>query len=277
MAVYQGPENGNQGTQQDSGADNQSSTTEPISLEKVMTGGTQTEPNTVNVEGKETDSGKAETTLPTWTSQLPDELKNNKDVMAQLAKFQKIGDVAKSYAELEKKLGTSVSVPGKDAAADEINSFWEKVGKPKDAESYSVQGEEAKAFRDIAFAANLTDSQATAVFEALHKTGTEYMQAQEAARQKAYAETESALKEEYGAKFPEKMGLLAKGLNAYGGAEVQKVLTETGLAYNPAIVKMLIKMGETVTEAGVPYAATGGRQDSYVPVSQGGQFKFIGV
>mgnify|MGYP003328640021 CR=1 FL=1 len=67
-----------------------------------MTSSTEPEAKPDNgnkAEGTEKSQNKQE--LPAWTSQLPEELRSNADVMKQLGKFMKIGDLAKSYSELE--------------------------------------------------------------------------------------------------------------------------------------------------------------------------------
>ena len=73
------------------------------------------------------------------------------------------------------------------------------------------------------------------------------------------------------------MAWVAKGVTAYGGPEVQQILSNSGMAFAANIVKMFIKLGETVAEAGVPYSASGGQKDSYVPNSEGGKFSVKGV
>mgnify|MGYP003301338703 CR=1 FL=1 len=81
----------------------------------------------VNGDNAEGDNAPKEVQAPAWTQQLPEEMRNNKDVMAQLTKFAKIGDMAKSYSELESKLGKSLVQPGENASAEEVQAFYEKL------------------------------------------------------------------------------------------------------------------------------------------------------
>jgi hypothetical protein len=75
---------------------------------------------------------EAQGKLAPWAEQLPPELKGNAAAQATLAKFKKLGDLAGSYLELEKKLSSgTVGIPGKDATPEEVASFWQKAGKPK--------------------------------------------------------------------------------------------------------------------------------------------------
>ena len=76
---------------------------------------------------------------PAWTSQLAKDISGNADIMKRLTKFTNISDLAKSYAELEGKIGNSIVKPGKDATAEETSAFYEKLGRPKDASGYSLK------------------------------------------------------------------------------------------------------------------------------------------
>ena len=62
------------------------------------------EPTSKPDEGKKEEGNeKAEdnANFPAWTSQLPEDMRSNADIMKQLVKFSKIGELAKSYSELQ--------------------------------------------------------------------------------------------------------------------------------------------------------------------------------
>ena len=66
--------------------------------------------------------------LKAWGAQLSKELKENKDVVKALAKFEDISSLASSYIELEKKLGTMHTLPGEKATKEELDAFYKKLG-----------------------------------------------------------------------------------------------------------------------------------------------------
>lgn len=212
-----------------------------------------------------------------WMEQLPEEMRSDAELIKQLGKFGKIGDLAKSYSELEKKLGNSVSVPGKDATKEEITSFWGKLGMPKTADEYSMTGDDAKLYRDIAFKAHLTDEQARYMYGAFEQVAKTLQEDRQAASQRQLAQTEGTLKKEYGASYGEKMQLVNRGLNAFGGKNVAQKLVTSGLAYDPDVVRMFIKLGEISSEAGSTNRSGNRDATEYKSLSDGGTFTFKDV
>lgn len=68
------------------------------------------------------DEGK---TAPTWISGLPEDLRTHKSI--EKFKDQDVSVLAKSYIELEKFRGNSISCPGVNATAEEKNAFFQKL------------------------------------------------------------------------------------------------------------------------------------------------------
>lgn len=276
---------GNMDPVQDNPAANGAAGTETdAGLETIMTGmADSTTPDTKpgestagdKVEGKGNGQEKA-ADLPAWTSQLPDELKNNADVMKQLTKFGKIGDLAKSYSELEGKLGKSLIQPGKDASEEELNSFYQKLGKPERAEAYSIKGDEAQAFRELAYKNNLTDAQAVSLYEQFKAMGEKAVQQQQLATAQKAKATEDALKAEYGNAYADKLKLLQRGVQTYGGPTLGAKLKQSGLLYDQDVVKMFILLGEQSQEAGSYNKGTSAPKE-YKSTSEGGSFTFKGI
>jgi hypothetical protein len=186
-----------------------------------------------------------------WAEQLPAELRDNPDRAAKLAKFQKLGDMAKAYLELtERPAGDSI--PGADAPPEAAAAFWEKAGKPKTAEGYTFAADTARqgdTFARAAFAANLTAAQADAMFKGLEEIGAKRAQAAREAREQEVKETAAALQKEYGSRYAEKMELLTRGLAA-AGPNVAAMLAQAGLGGKAEIVKAFITFGQITAESG---------------------------
>lgn len=219
---------------------------------------------------------KSQAEAPAWTSQLPEEIRSNADVMKQLTKFGKIGELAKSYSELENKLGNSINLPGDTASEEEVNAFYQKIGKPDSAEKYSIEDKDAGAFKELAFKCNLTDAQAKAFYAEAKNLGAKVMQfSQDQLLEKARS-TQDLLKKEYGNDYKTKMELCKRGVTTYGGKQLGMKLQETGLLYDIDVVKMFITLGEQAGEAGsVTKTATGNQQ--YKSTAEGGSFTFNGL
>jgi len=216
---------------------------------------------------------KKETGLAPWAEQLPPELRDNKDFAAKLAKFQKVGDMAKAYLELEGKQ-TGVAIPGKEATAEAVAEFWEKVGRPKAADGYSFakdKDNEGMAFAEAAFGANLTETQAAAMLKNLQEFGQKKAAAWKSANERRLTETSAALEKEYGGKYKENMEHLTRGLAA-AGPNVAKLLGDAGLAGEPEIVKAFIAYGKMTAESGSSRGADAGA--SLKSIQEGGTFEY---
>lgn len=232
--------------------------------------GSETEPKTEPVtgekdEGKEEDPGKKN---PAWMDQLPDELKKDE----AFTSFEKLGDLAKAYKELASK---GDGIPGKDAKPEELAAFYAKLGVPESADGYDLKGDNLDAYKKVAFESHLTQDQARSVLEAVNKAGMDAAAKAKENMQKQYADTERELKAEYGSSYGAKMQALKKGLVTWGGDGIQQKLINAGLSFDPAIVRMFVKLGELSQEADSSSKAGTGNQ--YKSIHDGGHFTFKGL
>ena len=221
----------------------------------------------------------AEPELKAWGAQLSKELKENKDAVKTLAKFEDISSLASSYIELEKKLGGMHTIPGEKATKEELDAFYKKLGKPDAADKYGFKQEwdAEKRFAQAAYEANLSDVQAKSLYAFFHKIG-EDQQAQFAEAVKKQAEeTDAALKKEFGNKAGEKIGQYTKALKAFGSDAVFSQLEKTGLAYHADFVKMFIKIGEALSESRAVLADGNARTSGITSARDGGTFSFFGA
>ena len=207
--------------------------------------------------------------LKAWGAQLSKELKENKDAVKALAKFEDISSLASSYIELEKKLGSMHTLPGEKATKEELDAFYKKLGKPDAADKYGFKQEwdAEKRFAEAAYEANLSDAQAKSLYAFFHKIGEDQQAQLAEAVKKQAEETDAALKKEFGNKVSE----------AFASDSIFSQLEQTGLAYHPDFVKMFIKIGEALGESrtvlGDGKAPTGG----ITSARDGGTFSFFGT
>lgn len=219
------------------------------------------------------DPKNAEPKKPTWFDQLSDDIKGDEKIIKTLSKFNKVDDLAKSYTELQKLMGSRIELPKDDADADALNAFWQKVGKPKTAADYDLDGvEDTDKYRELAFNANLTVKQAKDVFLALREYGMNMMKNQQAMLKEMYTSTDNALREKYGNHYGIKKAMLEKGLKTWADEEASKALVSTGAIFNQSIAEMLIRMGEAASESGSTNRAVTGGRDGYVSRKDGGGF-----
>lgn len=219
------------------------------------------------------DGGKgSEVKNPAWMSQIGD-ITKDADKASKLSKFEKLSDLACAYLEAEGKLGNTLVKPGENSTDEEREAFWKALGKPESADKYSIEGDEAKMFRDMAYENNLTDDQAKSIYESLKKVGENAMAQQKLAFEQQAKETQSALIAEYGKDYSKKVEMLKRGVANYGGQAVGAALAEAGLLANKDIVKMFIRLGEESSE-GSAQGKTSGRADGYRSIQNGGHLSF---
>jgi hypothetical protein len=236
------------------------------SLASIMAGASETKPGGEAGNGGAAGGQQGEAKAPVWHEQLPPELKGNPG----LAEYPKVGDLAKALLDLKGKAG--VNLPGDKATPEERAAFWEKLGRPKEPDGYSFAKDKENAeIARMAHTANLTESQAAALFEQMKAFGTSRMQAMQQAQASELLDTEQKLRTEYGTRYPEKMEFLRRGLAAAGNG-VAAVLQKAGIAGNPDIVRAFIRYGEMTAESG---GARGGTTAQPLKsVNEGGWYSY---
>lgn len=129
-------------------------------------------------------------------------------------KFVTPADVVRSYAELERKLGSAVHVPGEQADEAERARFYERIGRPKRVEDYAIdvpadlpealQPDETgegrqRRFLEHAHRAGLTRNQAQAAINWYYsELANEHAQTGRT-RGESFAQAEASLRSEWGA------------------------------------------------------------------------------
>ncbi len=222
-------------------------------------------------QGKsDNDNGKgSEVQHPAWMTQLNGEFLHDAVKTEKLSKFEKISDLASAYFEAEGKLGNVLVKPGENSTDEEREAFYKALGKPDAADKYSIEGEDAKMFREMAYKNNLTDEQAKAFYKSLQEVGNNAIAAQKAAFAQQAKDTQAALQKEYGKDYNTKIEMLRRGVTTYGGKNMGAKLQQAGLLGDYDVVKMFILLGEQSAEAGSP-GTTKGKIDGYKSIADGG-------
>ena len=226
-------------------------------------------------QGKsDNDTGKgSEVQHPAWMNQINSELIKDTEKAGKLSKFEKLSDLANAYLEAEGKLGSSIVKPGENASEEERRAFYKSLGVPDAADKYSIEGEDAKMFREMAYKNNLTDEQAKAFYKSLQEVGNNALAAQKAAFDQQAKDTQAALQKEYGKDYPTKIEMLKRGVATYGGEKMGAKLQQAGLLGDYDVVKMFILLGEQSAEAGSP-GNTKGKAQGYKSIQEGGTLSF---
>jgi len=187
------------------------------------------------------------TTPPSWISELPEPLRGEKS----LHKFANRDEVAKSYVELQRKLGSSIQIPKSDADPAE----WEKVFshlRPESPDKYEVptEGFTETAIADIkkaAFESGMTPTQVKNLTSVLSVEQKRQKEASETAIAAEITAATEVLKKEYGSEIEASLGIAKKALEVlFPGAS--KKLIGSGIDNNPEFIKGLVTLGKRLGE-----------------------------
>jgi hypothetical protein len=176
----------------------------------------------------------------------------------KLARFKSHNDLGKSYLELERKLGASITLPGKNSTAEEREAFHKRLGRPDSPDGYELDsfflpdgvtkadmGEEK--FKAQAYELGLSKDQA----KALHKWAVDASleQAKQMKQQQALKKRDAseALRKEHGLEYEKKLALVGLVNQRFGGDEWIQFLNE-GPGDDPRLLRVLMKVGEAISE-----------------------------
>ncbi len=199
---------------------------------------------------------------PDWRSSL------DRDLQRVASKFATPADVVRSYASLEKRLGRSVTLPDRDASPDEIEAFYDRMGRPESPDAYDVLAPEGRG--------GILHEEPTRNFlEAMHRAGANGATVQAAMdwyfdeltaletrlaaeAQKHSAGHEAALRREWGDAFDRNAVAARRALRRFGGNDLETVLAEAGLGSHPVFLRTFAAIGAAISEDGLQAASPDG-------------------
>lgn len=170
------------------------------------------------------------------------------------------GDALKSYAELEKLVGTDrFSVPGKDATDDDWGKIYDAFGRPKDPAGYEFKSPDDA--QQIDYDAKLADW----FRHAAHRTGMSARQAAafhdqfvemrrnevKAAIEKVKADDAAmmaAFEAKHGDKAAARKEMALMAMKALGSPEFAEYLTKSGLGTDPRMIDTFASIAEKIGE-----------------------------
>ena len=198
------------------------------------------------------------------------------DLRRVAEKFASPGEVVKSYAALESRLGRSVVKPGPDAGPQEIADYRRRLGVPESPDGYELRLPEdlPEALRDDAEGAALRQE----FLAAMHTAGAspEVVQQaldwyygnaaaglarQEAAQAERRAEAEAGLRREWGADHDRNLAFAQRAAETFGDDGFKEFLENqeaegVKLGDHPAFLRAFAAIGRAMGED-VPLTGAG--------------------
>jgi hypothetical protein len=197
-------------------------------------------------------------------------------------KFKSFDEVVKSAMDLEGQIGSRVPIPTDKSSPEEIAEYHKKIGVPDNPEGYKLPADpkypndetSEKEFRASMHALNVPQSLAAALWKTTQEKSAAAI-ADFAGRQaEAVKSCDSTLKKDWGNDFRANVDTARRGLAAFDpSGDLFAAAKKTGMANEPAFLKLLCELGKTVREDSAAVRGSGGPT---APAAKGG-FKYPGV
>lgn len=200
---------------------------------------------------------------PVVVSWLPDDAPAELRSDPTLANYKTASEAGKALLEAKAKIsqkGVIVPPEGTKHDAPEMIEYLKKIGRPDDAKGYELPTvtlpngmqmnvAEVEAFKEKAFAAGMTKKQFKEIFGYRIDTMIKEANDQSAAATAARQASETKLRNEFGAKYDERVQGVQKLVNAYakdGEKDVVDLLNA-----NPAAIALLGRILDDMSEASI--------------------------
>ena len=211
-----------------------------------------------------------------WIERLPEHLRGHKTLEKFADGEDLMANLAKSYVELEGKLGKSLVIPDENAAPEERAKYFARLGRPETPEKYQVAPGTLDAqfegiLRAKAFEKGVSQEHLSAFVDAtveavkLARAGAEERAKAEAKAQAAKVEAGiAALKTEFGVEYDSKMASARKAASSLFPETLAARLRETGIIDDPQFVKAMSIVGAEMGDTGLVMGqASSRKKDGY--------------
>jgi hypothetical protein len=220
---------------------------------------TPTEPVTPPAEPPATPPTEPPATPPVeptnWRSGLPDDIKDH----ASLSTFKSVGDLAKSHLEAQKLIGAKgVILPGKDATEEQMDTFYNSLGRPDKVEGYKIDQ------LQVPEGVKIDENVRSEFLKVGHKLGLlphqvngliKWQLEGEGVRAKATSEADKTSREEAETNLRKEWGTAydanidaAKKLIAKFADDSEVAALDQGLGNDPRLIKMMAKIAKGFSE-----------------------------
>jgi len=162
-----------------------------------------------------------------------------------------------------------VVLPAPDASQEDMDAFYNKLGRPEKADGYEVptenmpaevpvNGELVGKFFEEAHRIGLNKQQAAAIIRWQTTLQQEQMGVYEQQNTEALQTAEATMRKEFGNAYDEKISMAQGAVMRFGGDELVKMLNDTGLGNSPEIIRAFSNIAKAISNDEV--IGGGGRQ-----------------
>lgn len=191
-----------------------------------------------------------------WRDGLPEDI-------ASHSAIKDIGSVealAKSAIHAQQMVGADkVIVPGKDADQAAWSEFYDKIGRPGQANEYemptenmpensSMDEQSANEFMGEAHRLGLTKGQFAGMVRFLAQKGETMNEAGKQAVEQSKVEAIQSLQQEFGAAFDQNLSMAKDAVRQFGGEELVAFMDQSGMGNQPEVIKAFAKIGKMIAQ-----------------------------
>jgi hypothetical protein len=182
---------------------------------------------------------------------LPQELQ----MEPSLKNFDSLDKLAKSYVHLVKHMGVDADqimrFP-KEGDTSGYDSIYQRLGKPESAQNYELpESDGIDQYKEIAHQLNLTQDQASAVWDLYQQTIQNQAEQEQQSWQQTQAEYHQELQREFGKNAAQEFEFAKRAFTQFSDQEASELMDSTGLGNHPSIVKLFARIGRVLSEDGM--------------------------
>lgn len=188
-----------------------------------------------------------------WLDSMPEDLRSSQS----LTKFKDVEALARGYVNAEQFVGRDkIPMPRTDS---EFADVFRRLGTPENVDGYTLNSKDFEqygqgalddlaTFKDMALAADLTDAQATKLFNSYVASMSEKLQNANVNFELEKQNARNVLIQKYGQAYESNMQKANRTLTYLASPELIENITNSGLGNNPEFIDMMVKISKHYVE-----------------------------
>ena len=214
---------------------------------------------TASVESQSSVSSEspAPASEPSWRDSISSENRDH----GSIRDFKSVDELAQSHIHAQKRLGSSIQLPGELSTQDDWNKFYVKAGRPEQAEGYdfstvqapkdfTIPDEMITGFRAAAHTSGLNQKQASGLMDWYARTSEAQIVAAQKQNSEAKQTAAQRLREDWGGDYDRHTESVSVALNRFFPEHLRDQVMEVALTnadFAKAIADIGSRMGEDST------------------------------
>lgn len=197
-------------------------------------------------------------TSSNWTSSLPEDIRDN----PVFSKYKNSEEALRGFLAVQPLIGADkIILPSKDAKPEEWHErVFDRLGRPKDPKEYPIptdlqipedlpiDDKLIENFRLEAHKLGILPQQFQGIYKWFMNENISRYNDHNALSTKTRDDAETKLRTEWGAAYGQNLALARKVLDSFGDKDLGGWLTKHGLNNDPSFVKMMAKVGQSMSE-----------------------------